>query len=205
MIRVRMLLNILRRPITCRITRNTNLVRILVNPNIVHPHRSRPRLLETRPVQHRERWRHTKIQNWVHGLHGDHSLADVAVGANSLGVDGPGLLTADEPGYVPLGSGRVFKGVDLVFFAVVPVVVEIGEAGGDLLEGATTIGVDCCDGWVVDGSEVCLALERKYINPKEKEMGAYHNQASTICHTAPTADSERPHQSDPASRRAQSH
>lgn len=42
----------------------------------------------------------------------------------------------------------------MVFFAVVPVVVEVGEAGGDLLEGAATVGVDLGDGWVVDGSEI---------------------------------------------------
>lgn len=69
-------------------------------------------------------------------------------------VDGPGLFAADEPGYVPLWAGGVFEGVDLVFFAVVPVVVEVGEAGGDLLEGAAAVGIDGCDGWVVDSSKI---------------------------------------------------
>lgn len=84
-----------------------------------------------------------------------------------MGVDGPGLFTADEPGYVPLGARRVFEGVYLVFFAVIPVVVEVGKAGSDLLEGAAAVGVDGCDGWIVHSSEVYLALERK-INPKKK-------------------------------------
>jgi hypothetical protein len=97
-----MLLNILRSPIPRRITRNTNLIRILINPNIIHPHRSRPRLRQPRPIQHRERRRHPKVEDWVHGLHGDYSLANVAIGANGLCVDGPGLFATDEPGYVPL-------------------------------------------------------------------------------------------------------
>lgn len=91
----------------------------------------------------------------------------------------------------------------MVFFAVVPVVVKVGEAGGDLLEGAAAVGVDGCDGWVVDGSEVCHSI-REEIYGKE-EIRAYHNQASTIYHTGPTANSETRHQSDPASHQVQSH
>lgn len=197
-----MLLNILRRPITRRVTRNTNIVRILIYANIIHPHRSRPRLREPRPIQHRERGRHTKIQNRVHGLHGNHSLANVAIGANGFCVDGPGLFVADEPCYVPPGARCVFEGVDLVFFAVVPVVVEVGEAGGDLLEGAAAVGVDGCDGWVVDGGEVCNSIREEIYG---KRRDAYRNQASTIYHTAPTVNSETRHRSDPASHPAQSH
>jgi hypothetical protein len=92
----------------------------------------------------------------------------------------------------------------LVLFAVVPVVVKVGEAGGDLLEGAAAVGIDGCDGWVVDSSKI---YPTKVLDDglENREGGTYHNLANTIYHTAPTANSETPHQSDPAPHRAQSH
>lgn len=153
-----MLLNIIRRQIPCRIASDTDIIRILINPNVVHTHSGRPRRCKTGPVQHREGRRYTKVENWIHWLHRDDTLSDVAIWSHRLRVDGPCLFAAHEPGHVPLRARCVFECVDLVLLAVVPVVVEVSQARGNLLVGSASVCVDGCDGGVVHGGKIYLQV-----------------------------------------------
>lgn len=118
-----MLLNILRRLRSGRVARNTDSIRILINPHIIKPHCRRHHRRQTAYVQKCKRFRHPKVHDKRHGFGGDDALAYVAVWPESPRVEFPGFILADEPGYFTFGPGFVFERVDLVEAAIVPVVV----------------------------------------------------------------------------------
>lgn len=148
-----MRLDIPRRLITGRVTGNTGIIRILVDAHIVKAQVSR-HVFANRLVLWRKVVRHAQVHDHRHGLEGDHALADVTVGADGAPVQCPGFVGANEPGHFALCAGGVLEGVDLVFAAVVPAGVEVGQAGHGLLVDAATVGVDLGHTGIVDSSEV---------------------------------------------------
>lgn len=121
-IRLPMRLNIPRSLKPRRIASNTNLIRILINPNIIKPQIRRHVLADTL-ILRRKVIRHTQIHDQTHWFERDHALTDVTIGTDGAAVQGPGFVGADEPGYVSCGAGGVFEGEDLVFCAVVPAAI----------------------------------------------------------------------------------
>ena len=117
-----MLLNILSRLITRRVTSNALIIGVLVDPNVVEAQDSR-HIIDDALVLRRKVVRHTHIHNQRQGLEWDHALPDIAIGADGAGIQCPGLFSADEPGHIAFCAGCVLKGVGLVFSAVVPAVV----------------------------------------------------------------------------------
>lgn len=106
-----------------RIAGHNGIVVILVDANVVHTHGRGEERRNSRQVDGREAVRHAKVENNGHWLLGHHSLADVSVGTKCLAVNRPHGLITNHPGDVALCAGGVIKGVGLVSFAVVPVVV----------------------------------------------------------------------------------
>lgn len=136
-----------------RITRHANLIRVLINPNIIKPQIRRHILADTL-ILRRKVIRHTQIHDHAHRFERDHALTDVPIGPDGAPVESPGFVGTDEPGDVSCGTGGVFEGEDLVFRAVVPAVVEVCEAGHGLLVNAATVGVDLGDAGIVNGRVV---------------------------------------------------
>lgn len=136
-----------------RITRHANLIRVLVNPNIIKPQIRRHILADTL-ILRRKVICHTQIHDHAHRFERDHALTDVSIGPDGAPVEGPSFVGADEPGDVSCGTGGIFEGEDLVFCAVVPAAVEICEARHGLLVDAATVGVNLGDAGIVNGRVV---------------------------------------------------
>lgn len=102
-------------------------VLILVDADIVHTHRRRHQRAETGHVERGEVAAHAEVCNYCEWFFRDDTLADVAVGADGVTDDFPGFDVADVPDYVAVSARLVFEAVALVGFAVVPVVVEVGD------------------------------------------------------------------------------
>lgn len=148
-----MRLDIPRGLITGRVTGNTGIIRVLVDAHIVKA-QVRGHVFADRLVLGREVVRHAQVHDHGHGLERDHALANVAVGADGAPVQCPSFVSANEPGHVALCAGRVLEGVGLIFAAVVPAGVEVGQAGHGLLVDAATVGVDLGHTGIVDSSKV---------------------------------------------------
>lgn len=148
-----MLIDIVGRLVTRRVTGDTDRIGVLVDPDIVEP-QVRGHILADGVVLRREVVRHSQVHDQGHGLERDHALADVAVGSHCASVERPGLVRADEPGDVASGAGGVLEGEDLVFGSVVPAGVEVCQAGHGLLVDAAAVGVDLRDARVVYGGVV---------------------------------------------------
>jgi hypothetical protein len=119
-----MLLDILSRLITRRVTSNALIIRILIDTDIVEAQVGRHVFMDAL-ILRRKVIRHTHVHDYSHGFQRDHALSNVAVWSDGAGVECPGLFIADEPGYVAFITGGVFGGVGLVFRSVVPAVVQI--------------------------------------------------------------------------------
>ena len=155
-VRHRMLRNVVRRWIIRRITRNHLLPFILVNPQVIQPHRRRHQRSKSGQIQRCEAVTHPKVDYHRHWFLRDNPLSNVAVGANSARIQCPGSLITDPPGNGAVGAGRVFEAISLVGLLVVPMVVKILDAGDSLLVHATAVGVHGRDVRVVKLNEVCL-------------------------------------------------
>lgn len=121
-IRLPMRLDITRSLKPRRITRHANLIRILVDTDIIKPQIRRHILVDTL-VLRRKVICHTQVHDHTHRLEWDHALTDVAIGSDCAAIESPGFVGTDEPGHVSCGAGGVFKGEDLVLRAVVPAAV----------------------------------------------------------------------------------
>lgn len=152
-VRLGMLLNIISRLIARRVTGDADIVRILIDPDIIKLQIGR-HVLADGVILRGKVVRHSQVHDQGHGLEWDHALTDVAVRSDGAVVEGPGFVSADEPGHLPCCTGGVFEGVDLVFRAVVPPGVEVGQAGHGLLIDAATVGVDFRDARVIHGGVV---------------------------------------------------
>lgn len=182
-----MLIDIVGCLIARRVTSNTNLIRILVNADVVEP-QIRRHVLADSVILRGKVIRHAQVHDHGHGLERDHALADVAVGSDGAAVEGPGFVGADEPGHVTSSAGGVFEGVDLVFAAVVPVRVEVCEARHCLLVDAAAVGVDLGYARVVDGGKVCNCVS--YLFERRRiEVGNHRSQACTRYQTGQSVDS----------------
>lgn len=152
-VRLRMLFDILCRLPTVRITSHTDSIWILIDANIIKP-QVRRRIFLNVIVNGRKVPRHAQIHDDRQRLKRDNALPYVAVRTDSSPVKRPCLVGANKPAHVPLNPWSVFEGVDLVCFAVVPIVVKVCDAGHGLLVGPAAIGVYLGYGGVVDGGEV---------------------------------------------------
>lgn len=146
--------NVIGRRIARRIARGNLVVLVLVDPHVVEPHGGWHQRPKTSQVQLREAVTHAEVEDHRHGLLGDDSLADIAIGSKGARIEVPCLLAADKPRRVACGTRFVFEGVDLVAVVIVPVVVEISDPGDSLLVNATLIRVHGRQGIVVQLDEV---------------------------------------------------
>ena len=137
-----------------RVTSNAPFVWILVDTNVIEAHSCRKQRRESRKVDSREATRHTKVHDKGHGLDGDEALSDVSIGAEGSSVDLPGLFVADKPGDFAFCSRDVFECVDLVFLAIIPIVIEVRECGYGLLVRTTAVWVYGGDMRVVELGEI---------------------------------------------------
>lgn len=68
-------------------------------------------------------------------------MPDIAVWSDGARVELPGRLVTDIPGYLAVAAGGVLEAIGLVGGSVVPVIVQICEAGNSLLIDAAAVGV----------------------------------------------------------------
>lgn len=136
-----MLRNVFGRLIARRVASDTDVVRILVNPNIIEPHDAR-HIVSDRVIDGREVVGHAQVHDDGHRLKRNHALTNITIRANSSSIQGPGFVGPDKPGDVSFSAGGIFKGIDLVLGAVVPLIVQISETGHGLLIGTSSITVD---------------------------------------------------------------
>ena len=148
-----MVLNILGSLVPLRITGNANAIGILINPHIIKAH-DRRHVLLNRVINGRKTLPHPQIHDDRHRFHWDRPVSYIPIWPDSSAVNLPCFVLADEPGYVSLGAGIIFKGIELVLFAVVPVVVKAGEAGHGLLVGTAAVVVYVCYLVVINFGEV---------------------------------------------------
>lgn len=121
-----MLLDILRRFPTGRITSHTGIVRILIYPHVIKSHIRRHQFVDSL-VDRCKTHTHAQVHDNRHGFHRNHALPNVAVLCYSPGIECPGLIRTDKPSDIPLVSWRVLECISLIGFAVVPVVVQIAK------------------------------------------------------------------------------
>lgn len=124
-----MLSDIIRGRIARRITAKNLVVviRVLVNTDVIDPHSSREELLQLLKVDGSERVGHAQVGNNCHRFLGNLALANVSVWSDGIRVQTPGGRVANIPGNKAIVTVRVFEGVFLIRFAVIPVIVEIRE------------------------------------------------------------------------------
>lgn len=120
-----MILNILGGRVTRRVARHQLIVFVLIYPNVVNPHRRRHERAKTGQVQLSKAIAHAKVDNHGQWFVRNGSLANVSIRSRCAAVEGPSLFFADVPSNVAVRTRVILKSIDLVGFAVIPVVVEI--------------------------------------------------------------------------------
>jgi hypothetical protein len=112
----------------------------LVDTDVVYPHGGwKVVRLNFVDVDGRKTVRHSEVGNDGHRLFRNHSLANVAVGSCRFLLHCPRLFITNVPRNEAIVASLVFERVLLIRLAVVPVVVQVGQAGNGLLEGSTLV------------------------------------------------------------------
>ena len=101
---------------------------ILVDSNVIESHSCWQEWSDAREVKGSERGGHAKIQNDGHWLLWDDSLPNVAVWPDCVPSDSPSCVLANKPRDVTIATRSILESIDLVRIAVVPLVVNIGNA-----------------------------------------------------------------------------
>ena len=160
--------NILGCLVSIRITRDTGRRRsILVNANVIKAHRRWKGRFDAREIDIRKSVGHAKVHDDCHGLHWNDSLSDVAVGGYGSSIQSPRLDIGHRPCNPTCWSGSVIKIVRCIIFAVIPVIVEICQAGQGLLKRSSLISVEERNRIVVDFDEICVLVS---FNAKGEEL-----------------------------------
>lgn len=130
--------------------------RILVDADVVKAHGCRQGSFNAREIDVRKSSGHAKVHDDCHGLHWYDSLSHVAVGANSSSIQSPCLNIGYRPRYTASWSGGVVKIIRCITIAVVPVIVDIRQAGQGLLEWRSLVSIEKCDRIIIDFDEICV-------------------------------------------------
>lgn len=158
-VRLHMLIDVGSRWIIFWITGHADRIGALVDSDVVESHRGWKYGLDTGKIDGRETGGHAEIHDQTHRLLRDHPLANIAIWPDGSVIELPAGNTGHGPRDVSSGTGIVIEAVLSVVFAVVPVVVEIGQTRHGFLIRASLVRVDHCDLVIVDLHEVCRGLE----------------------------------------------
>lgn len=153
LIRPFVLLDVLRRRIAFRIASDEFFALILVNADIIDAHSRGQLFRKTLQVEEGKTVRHTEVGNNSHRLFRDDSGTDIAVGTHGTRVHGPSFSLSNIPSNVALAAGFVVEGIRLVFFVIVPIVVQVSETRYSLLKGSSAVGIHLGNGEIVHFDE----------------------------------------------------
>jgi len=148
---------------TIRIARHDLIVLWLVDADIVDAHGSWQIFGDFFKINGRKTVRHSKVGDDGHWLFGDLSCAEVAVGTSGFLVHSPGLVFSNIPCNEAVFARLVLERVGLVLLAIVPVVVQVGQARDGLLVRSALVSVHGRDSGIVNLHVFCLLLVRKQV------------------------------------------
>lgn len=154
LIRKRVVGDVLRGLIAWGIAGDINIIGVLINPDVIEAHVARHKLFY--PVIYRsETVCHSQVHDYGQWLHWNRSLADVCIRAYCSSVKRPCFVLADEPSDISSRTRCVLERIGLVFFPIIPFVIESRLSGHGLLVCSSSVIVDVRDMLIVYSGVVC--------------------------------------------------
>lgn len=137
------------------ITGQTGGARRLVDADVVEPHGSRERSVDTCQVNLRKACRHTEVHDHGQGLLRNYSLSNISVWTDCSSVELPGWDVRYSPRDLSIRTWIVVKVILRVVLSIVPVIVEIRETRHSLLKRASSVRIQGANGIVIYFHKFC--------------------------------------------------